>query len=199
MPIGGVKKWRTDHGLLPRNVTRKKPDSRSKRIRKPGGSKRKRARPVQDRRSAIRIWILPAYDLALSLFQSSGIISATIDSPRDEKGHPWLPISRCFTSSACRDSGHPTQVSHHFARCAIYASATPPRSRLHPAAGLPCRGTLWAWAEACPGTMMQNSDTPSPSVLTTIDTRRPRPYTGAAHLLSTQDMPRRYDRHGPSV
>jgi hypothetical protein len=83
--IGGVKIWRADHGLLRRNVTRKKPGSRNKKIRRLGGSKRKRARPVQDRRSAIKVWILPAHDPAHSLSQSSGIISALLNNLCDEK------------------------------------------------------------------------------------------------------------------
>jgi hypothetical protein len=40
---------------------------------------------------------------------------------------------------------------------------------------------------------------PSPGVVTTIDTHRPSPYTGAIDSLSVQDTHRRYDRDEPSV
>lgn len=41
--------------------------------------------------------------------------------------------------------------------------------------------------------------TSSQGGLTTVDTSRPTPYTGAARLLSAHDLRRRYDRHESSV
>jgi hypothetical protein len=46
---------------------------------------------------AQKTWALPEYDPALSLFQSSGIMSALLNSPHGQKAPPGLPMSQCWT------------------------------------------------------------------------------------------------------